>query len=124
MLRGLLKTTGGGYAAVIDFVGIPKTVEFGLALLRKGGKRMVVGQFGDAVEVAIPMLPLQSIRLEGLSVGRLDELQQLAALGRDGKNPGIPVADDALSGVQQAPADLRAGKVAERTVLCAAPSTA
>jgi D-arabinose 1-dehydrogenase-like Zn-dependent alcohol dehydrogenase len=118
--RSLLKATGGGYAAVIDFVGTPKTVEFGMSLLRKGGKLIVVGLFGGAVEVSIPMLPLRSISLEGSYVGRLDELQELAALGRAGKVPSIQVADRALSEAQQALDDLRGGKVAGRAVLCPA----
>jgi D-arabinose 1-dehydrogenase-like Zn-dependent alcohol dehydrogenase len=114
--RNLMKATGG-YAAVIDFVGTPKTVEFGMALLRKGGKLIVVGLFGGAVEISIPMLPLRSISIEGSYVGRLDELQELAALGREGKVPSIQVAHRTLEQAQQTLDDLRGGKVAGRAVL-------
>jgi alcohol dehydrogenase/propanol-preferring alcohol dehydrogenase len=115
--KKLIKATGG-YAAIIDFVGTPKTVEFGMALLRKGGKLIVVGLFGGAVEVSIPLLPLRSISLIGSYVGSLDELRQLAELGRAGALPSIQVASRSLSDAQGALDDLRGGKVVGRAVLC------
>jgi alcohol dehydrogenase/propanol-preferring alcohol dehydrogenase len=115
--KKLIKATGG-YAAIIDFVGTPATIEFGMALLRKGGKLIVVGLFGGAVEVSIPLLPLRSISLIGSYVGSLDELRQLAELGRAGALPSIQVASRSLSDAQGALDDLRDGKVVGRAVLC------
>lgn len=115
--RPLLKDTGGGFAAVIDFVGAASTAEFGMAVLRKGGTLILVGLFGGSVELSLPLLPLRSISLRGSYVGSLEELRDLAALGRAGKIPGIATAERPLSEVGDALDDLRGGKVAGRVVL-------
>ena len=115
--RPLMKTTGGGFAAVIDFVGSTATAEFGMALLRKGGTMIVVGLFGGAIELSLPLLPLRSITVRGSYVGSLEELRELAALGRAGRVPGIAVTRRPLPEVGEALDDLRAGKVAGRVVL-------
>lgn len=115
--RALMKSTGGGFAAVIDFVGAGSTAEFGMAMLRKGGTMIVVGLFGGAIELSLPLLPLRSINLRGSYVGTLEELRELAALGRDGKIPGIAVAGRPMAEVREALDDLRGGKVAGRVVL-------
>ena len=114
--RTLLKATGG-FAAVIDFVGATSTAEFGMALLRKGGTMIMVGLFGGSIELSLPLLPLRSIALQGSYVGSLQELQDLAALGRAGKIPNIAVAARPLADVRSALDDLRGGKVAGRVVL-------
>lgn len=115
--RPLMKATGGGFAAVIDFVGASATAEFGMALLRKGGTMIVVGLFGGSIELSLPLLPLRSIAVRGSYVGSLEELRELAALGRAGKIPGIAVSRRPLPEVREALDDLRGGKVAGRVVL-------
>lgn len=115
--RTLMKATGGGYAAVIDFVGAASTAEFAMAMLRKGGTMIVVGLFGGAVELSLPLLPLRSISIRGSYVGTLEELRELAALGREGKVPGIAVDGRRMAQVREALDDLRGGKVAGRVVL-------
>ncbi len=40
----VLQQSGGGVAGAIDFVGSPKTMEFGIGALRKGGKLVMVGR--------------------------------------------------------------------------------
>lgn len=115
--RALLKATGGGFAAVIDFVGAASTAEFAMALLRKGGTMIVVGLFGGSIELSLPLLPLRSINIRGSYVGTLEELRELAALGREGKIPSIAVAERPMAQVREALDDLRGGKVAGRVVL-------
>lgn len=115
--RGLLKSTGGGFAAVIDFVGAASTAELGMAVLRKGGTMIVVGLFGGSIELSLPLLPLRSINIRGSFVGTLEELRDLAELGRAGKIPGIEVSERPMSEVRDALDDLRGGKVSGRVVL-------
>lgn len=116
LARSLLKEHGG-YATVIDFVGSQKTVEFGMSLLRKGGKQIVVGLFGGSVQIPIPTLPLRSISIEGSYVGTLEELRELAALGRAGKVPAIAVQHRCLSEVQATLDELRNGAIPGRAVV-------
>jgi len=41
----------------IDFVGSPKTMGFGVNILSKGGKLVMVGLYGDACPVSTVLLP-------------------------------------------------------------------
>lgn len=115
--RNLLKATKGGFAAVIDFVGATSTADFGMAVLRKGGTMIVVGLFGGAMDLSLPLLPLRSVSIRGSYVGTLEELRDLAELGRAGKIPGIAVSERPMHQVREALGDLRDGKVAGRVVL-------
>ncbi|MGP6158178.1 MAG: zinc-binding dehydrogenase [Vulcanimicrobiaceae bacterium] len=115
--RTLLEASGGGFAAVIDFVGAQATAEFGFSLLRKGGKLIVVGLFGGNMLLSLPLLPLRAVALLGSYVGSLEEFRALGALGRAGYVPPINVEKRPLAGVQTALDDLRGGHVAGRAIL-------
>jgi D-arabinose 1-dehydrogenase-like Zn-dependent alcohol dehydrogenase len=115
--RTLLEAGGGGFAAAIDFVGSRETAELGLSLLHKGGKLIVVGLFGGSIQLSLPLLPLRSVALLGSYVGSLEEFRALAALGRAGYVPPIPVEKRPLAHAQAALDDLRAGRVAGRAIL-------
>ena len=54
-LRALVKSTGGGVAAAIDFVGAGSTFAFGFGALRKAGKLVCVGLFGGSTPVVPAM---------------------------------------------------------------------
>ena len=57
-VKQVMEATGGGAAAAIDFVGSPKTMEFGVNILRKGGKLVMVGLYGGAqpdLDRAVPV---------------------------------------------------------------------
>jgi len=47
-VKQVMEATGGGAAAAIDFVGSPTTMAFGVSILRKGGKLVMVGLYGGA----------------------------------------------------------------------------
>jgi alcohol dehydrogenase/propanol-preferring alcohol dehydrogenase len=115
-VRSLLKA-GQGFATVIDCVGSQQSLEFGMTLLRKGGKLIVVGLYGGACEIPVPSLPLRSISLIGSYVGSLAELQELAALGRAGRIAPMTLSCRPLARAQLALDDLRAGNVSGRAVL-------
>ena len=60
-------------------------------VLRKGGTLVVVGLYGGALSVPLPLLPQRSLTLRGSYVGTLDEMHEVMALGRAGKVPPIPL---------------------------------
>lgn len=111
-----LKATGG-YAAVIDFVGAGSTVQFGMNMLRKGGKLIIVGLFGGKIDLPIPTLPLRPISLIGSYVGSPSELRELVEIAREKELPSIDVQTRPLSSAQDVLNELRAGKVRGRAVL-------
>lgn len=115
--KRLQKLTAGGFAAAIDFVGAESTAEFALALLRKGGRLVMVGLFGGAVEIALPTLPLRSISIMGSYVGSLDEMTALMALARHGGLAPMKIETRPLSRVQATLDDLRGGRIQGRAVL-------
>ena len=53
--KKVLELTKGGVKAAIDFVGAPQTARFGMDVLRKGGTLVVVGLFGGALSVPLPL---------------------------------------------------------------------
>jgi threonine dehydrogenase-like Zn-dependent dehydrogenase len=56
-VKQVMAATGGGASAAIDFVGSPKTMEFGVNILRKGGKLVMVGLYGGAHPISTVLFP-------------------------------------------------------------------
>ena len=54
-------------------------------VLRKGGTLIVVGLYGGALSVPLPLMPQRSLALRGSYVGTLEEMHEVMALGRAGK---------------------------------------
>jgi D-arabinose 1-dehydrogenase-like Zn-dependent alcohol dehydrogenase len=113
----VIELTGGGARASIDFVGAPQTARFGLDVLRRGGTLVNVGLYGGAMSLPLPLMPQRSLTLRGSYVGTLEELEEVMALGRQGKVPPIPLDLRPLAQAAQALDDLRAGRVAGRVIL-------
>jgi alcohol dehydrogenase, propanol-preferring len=111
------KTTDGGARAVIDHVGSSSTVQLGLDCLVKGGKLVIVGQFGGSVTVPTLLFPQRAIAIEGSYVGSLTEMAELLDFVRRTGLPRIPIEVRPLAEVNAALNDLRAGKVVGRLVL-------
>ena len=113
-----MEATGGGAAAAIDFVGSPKTMEFGVKILRKGGKLVMVGLYGGAYPISTVLFPFKMMTLEGSYVGTLDDLRELLALVQAGKVPPIPIETRPADQASAALSDLKSGgKVRGRVVL-------
>lgn len=115
--RALAKATGGGVAAVVDFVGSSDSFAFGHAALRKGGRQICVGLIGGAASVVPMMISMKAVSIIGSYVGSLDEMREVLALAAAGGLPALPVAMRPLAEATQALDDLRQGKVRGRTVL-------
>lgn len=116
-IRNLMKSTGGGVAAAIDFVGSGSTFSFGFNALRKAGKLISVGLFGGAAPVSPAMIAMKAVTVTGSYVGSLAEMRDLMRIARSGMLPALPVATRPLAAVNEALSDLKHGRVRGRVVL-------
>ena len=117
-VKQVMEATDGGAAVAIDFVGSPKTMEFGVNILRKGGKLVMVGLYGGACPISTVLFPFKMMTIEGSYVGTLEDLKELLALVRAGKVPPIPIESRPADQASAALSDLKSGgKVRGRVVL-------
>lgn len=114
--KEIRKATGGALA-VLDFVGNEATVNFGLGCLRKGGRLVVVGLYGGALNMPIPFFPMNARIIQGSYVGSLRDFAELMELVRAGRIDPIRITERPLREASAALADLKAGKVEGRQVL-------
>ena len=75
--RALMKATGGGVAAAIDFVGSGETFAFGFGALQKGGTLVSVGLFGGATSISPALIAMKAVRVVGSYVGSPAEMGAL-----------------------------------------------
>ena len=115
--KKLMTDTGGGAYAVVDFVGSEKSFAFASQAVRRGGKVIIVGLFGGAMSMPLPMFPFRAISINGSMVGSLDETREMMKLVRAGKVDPIPFSKRPLSAASQTLDDLREGKITGRVVL-------
>ncbi|MFZ2650847.1 MAG: alcohol dehydrogenase [Burkholderiaceae bacterium] len=115
--KSLVKASGGGVAAAIDFVGAASSFAFGLGALRRGGRLVCVGLFGGSAPVLPVMLALKAASITGSYVGSLQDMHELMAIARSGSLPALPLSIQPLAGASQALADLKAGRIRGRTIL-------
>jgi D-arabinose 1-dehydrogenase-like Zn-dependent alcohol dehydrogenase len=117
VVRQIKADTGGGVFAAIDFVGSESSFALARNSLRKGGTAVVVGLFGGAFAMPIPMLPFTSMQLKGSFVGSLAETREMLEMVRRGAVDPIPVAERPLEQATATLDDLRAGRIVGRVVL-------
>lgn len=115
--KQVVAQTGGGAAAVCDFVGSDRSLTFATGALAKGGKVVVVGLLGGAFATPVPTFPLKVMTIEGSFVGSLAEAREMLALAQTGKVAPVPIVERPLSAAQQSLDDLRRGGVVGRIVL-------
>ena len=116
-IQKLLEDTGGGVKATADFVGAEKTVQYSLDSTKKGGQVVVVGLFGGAFQMPIPMFPLSAKSIGGSFVGNLEETKEMLELVKQGKVDPIPVSKRDIKEATQTLDDLRDGSITGRVVL-------
>ena len=109
--------TNGGAWGVVDLVGSSQSARLGYDSLAKGGKYVIVGLFGGDLTVALPPIPMRALTIQGSYVGSVPEMAELMDLIKRTGLPNVPVATRPLAQVNEAMADLRAGKVVGRVVL-------
>jgi len=115
--KKLMTDTGGGAYAVVDFVGSEKSFAFASQAVRRGGKVIIVGLFGGAMSMPLPMFPFRAISINGSMVGSLDETREMMELVKAGKVDPIPFSKRPLSAASQTLDDLREGKITGRVIL-------
>jgi len=115
--RALNAAAKAPIAAAIDFVGAESTARLGMAAIARGGKYVIVGLFGGEITLALPLISLRALAIEGLVTGTLAEFKELMALVAQGKIEGVPLDERPLAEANQALMDLRAGRIVGRAVL-------
>ena len=113
----LVADTGGGAYAAVDFVGSEASFAFANAVTRRGGNIVLVGLFGGAMTMPLPMFPLRALSVMGSFVGSLAEAEEMMDLVRTGRIDPIPVETRPLSEAGRTLDDLRHGRVTGRVVL-------
>jgi D-arabinose 1-dehydrogenase-like Zn-dependent alcohol dehydrogenase len=98
-------------------VGSEASFAFANAVIRRGGKIILVGLFGGAMAMPLPMFPLRALTIAGSFVGSLAEAEEMMELVRAGKIEPIPVQTRPLSEAGRTLDDLRQGRVTGRVVL-------
>jgi len=109
--------TNGGAWGVVDLVGSSQSARMGYDSLAKGGKYVIVGLYGGDLTVSLPPIPMRALTIQGSYVGSVPEMAELMDLIKRTGLPDVPVATRPLSQVNEAMADLRAGKIVGRVVL-------
>lgn len=115
--KALIKSTGGGFQGVVDFVGAGSSFAFGFGTLAKAGRLVAVGLLGGATTVAPAMISMKAVSLVGSYVGSLQEMRELMQIARSGALPELPLAMRPLAELNDALADLKQGRVRGRVVM-------
>jgi D-arabinose 1-dehydrogenase-like Zn-dependent alcohol dehydrogenase len=115
--KKIMADTNGGVFAIIDFVGSEATFAFANSCVRRGGRIIIVGLFGGAMSMPLPMFPMRALAVMGSFVGSLPETEEMMAIVRAGKVDPIPVETRPLDQASKTLDDLRAGKIIGRVVL-------
>lgn len=113
----LRKALGGSVLGVLDLVGSGETATLAVETLDKGGRLVIVGLFGGAMTLAVPLVPMKALTIQGSYIGSPTELRELVALVREHGLPATPLDRRPLTAAPTALDDLRRGKVLGRVVL-------
>jgi D-arabinose 1-dehydrogenase-like Zn-dependent alcohol dehydrogenase len=115
--KAILKASGGGVGAAVDFAGSDKSLTFAQAPVAKGGAAIVVGLFGGSFTLPVPMFPLRALTVMGSYVGSTAEASEMIALVKAGRIAPIPVEMRPLEATSRSLDDLRAGRIVGRVVI-------
>jgi len=107
----------GGARAVLDLVGATATVGLAVEASARGGHIVICGLMGGDITLALPVIPMRPLTIQGSYVGTLEELRELVALARARGMGAIPVTRRPLEDANAALDDLHHGRVVGRTVL-------
>jgi propanol-preferring alcohol dehydrogenase len=107
---------GGPLYGAVDLVGTAETATFALAVLRKGGRLILVGLYGGEIPLSLVATIQRALTIQGSHLGSIDELKQVVALAREDKLRLIPIQKRPLSEVSRTLDELKAGAVVGRVV--------
>ena len=111
------QATGGGARAVLDLVGATPTVTLAMACSARGGHTVICGLMGGDLTLALPVIPMRPLTLQGSYVGTLEELRELVALAQRRTMKPIPVTRRPLAEANDALMALHEGRIVGRTIL-------
>jgi D-arabinose 1-dehydrogenase-like Zn-dependent alcohol dehydrogenase len=111
------RIAGGPLYGAVDLVGGSDTATLALAVLRKGGRLILVGLYGGEIPLSLVATIQSALMIQGSHLGSVDELKQVVLLARDGKLQPIPIQKRPLSGVSRTLDELKAGAVVGRVVV-------
>jgi len=109
--------SGSGPAAVVDFVGSEQSFALANRVVRRGGRIVIVGLFGGALQLPLPLIPLRALSIVGSNTGTLAEAQEMMSLVRAGRIRAIPLTRRPLADAESALSALQRGAVTGRVVL-------
>jgi alcohol dehydrogenase, propanol-preferring len=115
--KRIMEAAGGPVPAVIDLVNGTATARFSYGALDKGGKLIQVGLFGGELTLALPVMAMRALTIQGSYVGNPKELRELVRLAQAGDLEALPVATIPQAEANEALNRLRDGKVTGRLVL-------
>ncbi|GAB1268620.1 alcohol dehydrogenase [Aurantivibrio infirmus] len=117
IFKRIRKETDGGLAGIVDFVGSEKTVNPAANIMRQGGKIVIVGLLGGALNIPIPAMAWKALCIEGSYVGSLQDAKDVIALAQSGKLKPITTTARPLSEANQVLDSMRKGEILGRVVL-------
>lgn len=112
-----IRADGDGPAAVVDFVGSEQSFALANRVVRRGGRIVIVGLFGGALQLPLPLIPLRALAIVGSNTGTLAEAREMMSLVRAGQVQAIPLSRRPLSEAESALSALSRGAVTGRVVL-------
>ena len=112
----LRQIAGGPLYGAVDLVGTSGTAGLALAVLRKGGRLVVVGLYGGEIPLSLVLVVQRALSIIGSSVGTVSELKEVVKLARTGKIRPIPIEKRPLAEVSRTLDELKAGKIVGRVV--------
>lgn len=116
-VQQIQQATSGGARSVLDLVGATATVSLALASAARGGHIVICGLMGGDLNLALPLIPMRPLTLQGSYVGTLEDLRELVALAKSTHMNPIPVSTRPLFEANLAMQDLQKGRIVGRTVL-------
>jgi propanol-preferring alcohol dehydrogenase len=113
----ILCACGGPVRAILDFVNGSKSARFSIDALTKGGKLVQVGLFGGDITLALPMMTMKALTLQGSYIGSVAELRKLIGIVERGVMGSLPIEEVPQEDAYEALMRLKSGKVRGRIVL-------
>ncbi|HYY65864.1 MAG TPA: zinc-binding dehydrogenase [Nitrososphaeraceae archaeon] len=101
----------------MDFVNNRKTAPNSINVLRKRGNLVMIGLFGGALDLNLPLVPLRSFTLTGSYTGTFVDLTNLVAIAKYGKIRSVISRKFKLEQANEALEELKTGKIIGRAVL-------
>ncbi len=107
----------GPVAAVLDFVGSDATVQTAAAILRKGGRLILVGIGGGQLTLSVAGTIFRAQTIQGSLTGTIQELRDVIELARQGKLAPTPVSERPKHEANAVMRSLEQGRITGRVVL-------